>query len=77
MIASLKAERAAALDRDYVDGQVKYQRGNSALFEDEIQNCTDPDLKEFARQTLPKIQDHLGRALKLAESVEFDTGATK
>jgi putative membrane protein len=77
MIASLKAERTAALDRDYVDGQVEYQRGNSALFEGEIQNGTDPDLKEFARQTLPKIQDHLERALKLAESVKFDAGATK
>jgi putative membrane protein len=67
MIASLKVERAVALDQDYVNGQVEYQRGNSALFQDEIQNGTDLNLKEFARQTLPKIQDHLQRALKVAE----------
>jgi hypothetical protein len=42
------------------------QKGNAALFEQEIQNGTDPDLKEFARQTLPKIVDHLQRAEKLA-----------
>ena len=75
MIASLKAERGTALDQDYVNGQVEYQRGNSALFQDEIQNGTDLDLKEFARQTPPKIQDHLQRALKLAERDKQGTAA--
>jgi putative membrane protein len=66
MIVTLKADRGAAFDRNYVDGQVEYQKGNAALFEQEIQNGSDPDLKEFARQTLPKIVDHLQRAEKLA-----------
>ena len=68
MVSSLKAEPRAALDRDYVDGQVEYQKGNAALFQYEIQYGTDADLKEFARATLPKIEDHLQRALKLARS---------
>lgn len=71
MIASLKAERGAALDRDYVQGQVDYQKGNAALFQYEIQYGTDPDLKEFARHTLPKIEDHLQRALTLAKSADL------
>jgi len=66
MISTLEADRRAAFDRDYVNGQVEYQKGNAALFEQEIQNGADPDLKEFARQTLPKIVDHLHRAEKLA-----------
>jgi putative membrane protein len=66
MIFTLKADRSAAFDRNYVNGQVAYQKGNAALFEQEIQNGADPDLKEFARQTLPKIVDHLQRAEKLA-----------
>jgi putative membrane protein len=66
MIFTLKADRGAAFDRNYVNGQVEYQKGNAALFQQEIQNGTDPDLKEFARQTLPKIVDHLQRAEKLA-----------
>src|ERR1700688_4800414 len=66
MIFTLKADRGAAFDRNYVNGQVEYQKGNSALFEQEIQNGADPDLKEFARKTLPKIVDHLHRAEKLA-----------
>src|SRR5246127_1169472 len=66
MVTSLKAESRKALDRDYVDAQIEYQKGNAALFQYEIQYGTDPDLKEFARATLPKIEDHLQRALRLA-----------
>jgi putative membrane protein len=68
MISSLKTEHGAAFDREYVDGQVKYQKGNATLFWNETQNGTDPDLKEFARATLPKIEDHLQRASRLTET---------
>jgi hypothetical protein len=37
----------------------------SMKLEYEVANGTDPDLKAFAQQILPKIQDHLARALKL------------
>jgi putative membrane protein len=69
MLATLEADRRAAFDRDYVNGQVEYQKGNAALFEQEIQNGADPDLKEFSRHTLPKIVDHLQRAEKLAAAM--------
>src|SRR3981081_4467901 len=69
MIATLKADRGAAFDRDYVNGQVAYQKGNAALFRQEIENGSDPDLKQFAIRTLPKIEDHLQRALKLAAAL--------
>src|ERR1700704_1689048 len=65
-IFTLKADHGAAFDRNYLNGQVEYQKGKAALFQQEIQNGSDPDLKQFARQTLPKIEDHLQRALKLA-----------
>src|ERR1700733_4179259 len=68
MIFTLKADQRAAFDRNYLNGQVDYQKGNAALFEQEIQNGSDPDLKEFARQTLPKIVDHLHRAERLASA---------
>jgi putative membrane protein len=66
MIASLKAERGRALDRDYIEGQVDYQKGNEALFRYEIENGSNEALKDFARVTLPKIVDHRDRASKLA-----------
>jgi len=66
MMFTLNADRGVPFDRNYLNGQVEYQKGNAALFEQEIQNGNDPELKEFARQTLPKIVDHLERAEKLA-----------
>jgi putative membrane protein len=69
MIFTLDADRGTTFDRNYVHGQVEYQKGNAALFEQGIQNGSDPDLKEFARQTLPKIVDHLHRAEKLAAAI--------
>ena len=64
-VSTLQHESGSTLDADYVRGQVNYQNANAALYEYEIANGTDPDLKAFARETLPKIQDHLERALKL------------
>ena len=66
MLFTLKADHGTAFDRNYVNGQVEYQKGNAALFQQEIENGSDPHLKQFARETLPKIEDHLQRALKLA-----------
>jgi putative membrane protein len=77
MVASLNAEHGAALDRDYVQGQVDYQKGNAALFRNEIQNGSDPDLKQFARATLPKIEDHLDRALELAKGDRIGSTSPK
>jgi len=65
MVSTLQHETGHSLDADYVRGQVNYQRANTALYQYEIANGTDPDLKAFAQETLPKIQDHLARALKL------------
>jgi putative membrane protein len=64
-VSTLNHEDGRTFDADYVRGQVNYQRANVALYQYEIANGTDPDLKSFAKQTLPKIQDHLQRALKL------------
>ncbi len=44
MLSTLKADHGTAFDRDYVTGQVEYQKGNAALFQQEIQNGSDPDL---------------------------------
>ncbi|MGA2564868.1 MAG: DUF4142 domain-containing protein [Steroidobacteraceae bacterium] len=65
MVSTLQHEAGKRLDDDYVRGQVNYQKANAALYQYEIANGSDPDLKAFAAETLPKIQDHLARALKL------------
>jgi putative membrane protein len=73
MLFTLSADHGAAFDRSYVNGQVEYQKANAALFQQEIQNGGDPDLRQFARETLPKIEDHLQRALKLAGAASADS----
>jgi predicted outer membrane protein len=64
-IATFEEETGKRFDADYVRGQVNYQKANAALYRYEIEHGTDSDLKAFAQQTLPKILDHLERALKL------------
>jgi putative membrane protein len=70
IVSTLQNERGRVLDADYVRGQVYYQEGNGALYEYEIAHGTDPDLKAFAQATLPKILDHLDRALKVQSAAD-------
>jgi putative membrane protein len=65
MISSLQHEHGRRFDADYLRGQLNYQRANVALYQYEIAHGTDAELKAFAQQTLPRIQDHLARVLKL------------
>jgi len=65
LLSTLNRETGRTFDEDYVRGQVNYQNANAALYQIEIANGSDPELKAFAEQTLPKIQDHQERALKL------------
>jgi predicted outer membrane protein len=40
------------------------------LFRQKTENGSDPELKQFASHTLPKIEDHLQQALRLAEALQ-------
>ena len=68
LVRMLAAEQGAAFDHDYIQGQVDYQDANDALYRWEIQNGANADLKEYARQTLPKIDDHRQRVEALASA---------
>ena len=70
IVATLEREDGQKFDSDYVRGQVNYQNANAALYQYEIAEGADPDLKAFAQQTLPKIQDHLALALDLQRGTE-------
>lgn len=49
-------------DRAYMDDMVKDHRNDIAEFRRESQSGDDTDLKAFASQTLPTLQDHLKSA---------------
>ena len=60
----LTAEKGAKFDRDYMHGQVTDHQAMLQAFQDEAQNGQDPDIKAFAANTVPTIQQHLTEAQK-------------
>ena len=54
-----------AFDRAYLNDQVTGHSAAVTLFQNEIANGQDPQLKAFAQQTLPIIQNHLRDARRL------------
>ena len=50
--------RPAAFDRTYMSDNLVSHRAAIKLYQDEIANGQDPDLKQFATTTLPAIQQH-------------------
>ena len=70
LVSILEGEQGAAFDRDYVRSQLDYQHANDALYRWEIHSGSNPALKAYARETLPKIDDHMQRveALLAAET---------
>lgn len=60
--ARLQRLHGASFDRQYVRDQVAAHQAAVALFQQEAQQGADPDLKAFAEQTLPTLQQHLSMA---------------
>jgi putative membrane protein len=62
----LQNTRGRAFDTLYMDGQVQDHQQAAQLFQTEAQNGTDPEVRAFAQQNLPKMQQHLAMAQRLA-----------
>lgn len=58
----LTSEHGAKFDRDYMRGQVSDHQAMLQAFQDEAQNGQDADIKTFAQNTIPTIQQHLAQA---------------
>lgn len=65
LMAKLKAASGAAFDKTYVQQQVDAHQKAVMLFTAESNNGKDTDLKQFATQTLPTLQQHLTMAQNL------------
>ena len=66
MMTKMQGERGRRFDRDYMQGQVQDHQMAVTLFDNEVQNGTDPDVKAFAVKNLPTMQAHLKMAQQLA-----------
>ena len=61
----LNSARPAAFDREYARNQVMADQAAVKVYQDEIANGQDADVKAFASSTLPAIQQHLVQARRL------------
>lgn len=66
MLAKLDADKSVMFDRDYMRDQVNGHMMAVQAYQDEIANGSDADLKAFAQQTLPTIQQHLTMARQIS-----------
>ncbi|HET6806593.1 MAG TPA: DUF4142 domain-containing protein [Frateuria sp.] len=62
----LRTLSGSAFDRAYADSLVKDHRKAIKMFGIEGQRAADPDLKQFARTTLPVLKQHLQMAQQAA-----------
>lgn len=72
MILDLRS--AKSFDQAYANNQVKAHEATIDIFEDEINNGDDAELKAFATETLPKLKAHLDQAKSLAKAHGGDAG---
>jgi putative membrane protein len=68
-LTELSKLKGAALDRAYIDDMVKDHQKDVQLFQQEAQSGTNPQLKSFAQETLPTLQQHLSQAQELQKTV--------
>lgn len=62
---TLQNTRGHAFDKMYMDGQVQDHQMVVQAFQTEANSGTDPDVKAFAQQMLPTLQQHLTMAQRL------------
>ncbi|HEX3944684.1 MAG TPA: DUF4142 domain-containing protein [Rhizomicrobium sp.] len=65
MLNKLRNASAGNFDALYAQQQIQAHQEAVMLFTSEEQTGTDPDIKNFAAQTLPVIQQHLSMAQQL------------
>jgi putative membrane protein len=59
-------------DRAYMEEMVKDHQKNIAEFQDQSERTEDPEVKNWAAQTLPTLKEHL----QLAQQTAANVGAT-
>jgi putative membrane protein len=65
LLSRLRAASGATFDRLYTQQQLEAHQQAVMLFTSESQSGKDSDLKNFAGQTLPTLQQHLSMAQQL------------
>jgi putative membrane protein len=69
----LKLLSGDSFDKAYIKNQIDAHRDTVALFKKEIASGQDPGAKQFATATLPTVQAHLDKILKIAGDAGIST----
>lgn len=69
LLTRLSALSGSAFDKAYMSAMVKDHENDIAAFQNEANTGRDSDLKAFANQTLPTLQEHLRLAEDAAKAV--------
>jgi putative membrane protein len=69
LLDNLRAAGPSDFDKTYMDQQVAAHQETLNLINGYSQNGDDADLKAFAAQTAPKVQDHLDKAQALQSKI--------
>jgi putative membrane protein len=70
IISNLRERNGATFDRAYTDAQVTAHQETVELFSGYSKQGSNPDIKQFAEQTLPKLRQHLDMAMDMRRSLE-------
>jgi putative membrane protein len=69
MLSQLSKLSGAKFDQQYVIGQLKSHREMISIFKQQLEEGKNKELKQFAKDTLPTLQEHL----KMAEQIHADS----
>jgi putative membrane protein len=67
----------SAFDQAYMQDMLKDHKADIAAFEKESTSGRDPDVKQFASQTLPTLKDHLRQAEAVGPKLTSSTTPSK
>lgn len=66
----LQRMSGASFDKAYIDAMVKEHQNKVKEFERQAQSSDDPEIKNWAAQTVPKLQQHLQTAKALQNQLQ-------
>jgi putative membrane protein len=69
MYERLSKLSGADFDRAYARAMVKDHEKDIAAFQKEAESGADPQIRQFAAQTLPTLQSHLQEAKQMEQAV--------
>src|SRR3989338_2077472 len=64
----LELRSGESFDEAYTNNQVEAHEATIELFSEQSEDAEDPDIKAFATSTLPKLEQHLEMAKRLADT---------